>query len=430
MNTQLSQGGQGRVLCVDDEPNILAALQRVFRGSGLWVRTASSGAEALGLLAADVYDVVISDMRMPEMNGAELLEAVRLRWPDTARIMLTGFSDASSTLAAINRAEIFRYLAKPWNDEELLHTVAQALERKRLKTERDQLLLQTQEQNQALARLNDELELRVTQRTEALAQANLQLHRAWLTSIKVFTGLMETRSGGLAGHGRRVAELARGIARQMRLTEQEQKDVFLGGLLHDVGKLGLPDAVLTKRLRDFSPAELAQYRQHITLGEQALMPLENLQAAASLVRSHHERFDGRGQPDGLHGEQIPLGARILALANDVDNMLNGRHSPLPMPVDVVRQRVIDSSENRYDPAVVAAWVALLNLQAATPDRLLSVTELRPGDVLAQDWTDTNGLLLLAAEQVLDLRLIEQIRKYQAIERQALRLYVHPRKESA
>lgn len=417
-----------RILCVDDEANILSALRRLFRGVHT-VEIAASGTEALKRLAAARYDVVISDMRMPGMDGATLLEQVRQRWPDTVRILLTGFADVDSTVAAINQAEIFRYLSKPWNDAELLHTVEQALTRKHLKEERDRLLALTRQQNEELVELNRALEDRVAQRTEALAKANDQLHRAWLTSIKVFTGLMEMRGGGLAGHARRVAELAREMARQMGLNDAEVQDVFLAGLLHDVGKLGLPDAVLTKSLREMSPAEVHQYRTHAALGEQALMPLENLQKAARFVRSHHERYDGRGQPDALVGEQIPLGARILALANDLDNLLHGRLAQKSVQLNLVREQVIELRGARYDPSVVDAWLALLQRPAASVELSVGAAELQPGDILSQDWVNADGMLMLAAERELDARLIEQIQQYQARAAQPVRLHVRHRPEA-
>lgn len=418
------------VLCVDDEPNILSALRRLFRGTPHRVETANSGAEALEKLAAGSFDIVISDMRMPEMDGAALLEQVRLRWPQTVRIMLTGFADMPSTVAAINRGEIYRYLAKPWNEGELLHTVDQALERKRLREERDRLLDVTRQQNEALTQLNADLETRVELRTQELAQANVRLQRYWLTSIKIFTSLMELRGGVLAGHARRVADVARRIALQMGLSGAEAQDVFLAGLLHDVGKLSLPDAVLAKPLKDMNAADLVHYRKHPALGEQALMPLENLHAAAQFVRSHHERHDGRGFPDGLHGEQIPLGARILALANDLDNLLQGRHGNAPLAPHEARQRVQELRELRYDPAVVDAWLAIDNSPAQPQDCVVTVGELLPGDVLAQDWVNADGLLLLAADRELDARLIQQIRLYQAKEPVLIRLHIRNRQESS
>ena len=428
MSTPPTSNVPARLLCVDDEPNILSALRRVFRGQPYVVETAASGAEALERLAQAPCDGVISDMRMPGMDGAELLERVRQRWPETVRILLTGFADITSTIAAINQGEIFRYLAKPWNEAELLHTVEQALARKRLADERDHLLQVTREQNLQLTRLNGELEARVAQRTEALARSNAQLHRAWLTSIKVFTGLMEVRSGGLAGHARRVGELARDIARQMALSDADVQDVFLAGLLHDVGKLGLPDAVLNQPLRHMSTTELAHYRQHAALGEQALMPLENLQAAARLVRSHHERWDGRGHPDGLHGEQIPLGARILALANDLDNLLHGRHTKQALSLAAARQQVIDLRDARYDPVVVQAWLSLGQAAATTIDQTVGVADLQPGDTLTEDWVNAEGMLMLAADRELDAKLIEQIQQYQTRVSQPIRLHVRHRPE--
>jgi response regulator RpfG family c-di-GMP phosphodiesterase len=416
-----------RVLCVDDEPNILSALKRVLRRAGHEVDTATSGAAGLDLLDAQSFDMVISDMRMPEMDGAAFLERVRQGWPDTVRILLTGFADVASTVAAINRGEVYRYIAKPWNDDDLLLTVAQALERKALQQERDRLQALTQTQNEALTTLNAELEQRVAQRTEALAQANAKLRSHWLTSVKIFTSLMELRGGALAGHSRRVADMARRMANQMALGAAETQDIFLAGLLHDVGKLGLPDNVLAKPHKDLTSADLVHYRKHPQRGEQALMALDEFKNAALLVRHHHERYDGRGFPDGLEGTHTPVGAQILALANDLDNLLHGQLGQQALSIEQTRQRVQELSGSRYAPAVVEAWLDLDDTPASVPMLWVTVNALRPGDLLAQDWTNAEGVLLLSADHELDARLIQQIRHYQMGDAKPLKLAIHPRK---
>jgi len=293
------------VLCVDDEPNILSALRRLFRGSGYRVVTAGGGEAALAVLEAEPVDLVISDMRMPGMDGAHLLEQVRNRWPDATRLLLTGYADVQSTVAAINRGEVYRYITKPWNDAEVLLTVREAFERAELRREKHRLEALAHAQNRELQQLNATLEEKVEARTRELAQAHRRLGRNYLASIRAFSNLLELRGGQMLGHSRRVADLGRRTAQAMQLPESEQQAVFVAGLLHDIGYIGLPDALLSCPIRRMSDEDLALYRKHPVLGEQALMALDDMQPVAALIRSHHERPDGQGFPDRLQGDAIP-----------------------------------------------------------------------------------------------------------------------------
>ena len=163
--------GSLTVLCVDDEANILSSLRRRLRPHGYGLLTARSGAEGLSIMERTPVDLVVSDMRMPDMDGAQFLEQVRLRWPDTARVLLTGCADIGSAIAAINKAEIFRYVSKPWNDIDFLQVICDALERKMLERERQLLERMTQDHNRELSELNVKLELEVKERRAELARA-------------------------------------------------------------------------------------------------------------------------------------------------------------------------------------------------------------------------------------------------------------------
>lgn len=169
---------QATLLCVDDEPNILSSLRRLFRAKGYRVLVAESGDAGLQVLATETVDMVISDMRMPEMDGARFLELVRIRWPDTVRILLTGYADVSSIIEAINRGEIYRYITKPWDDNDMLLLVRDALERKELENEKLRLEELTQRQNDELKALNASLEEKIRERTADLKTANDSLRGA------------------------------------------------------------------------------------------------------------------------------------------------------------------------------------------------------------------------------------------------------------
>lgn len=423
-------GSGATLLCVDDESNILSALKRLFRPAGYRVLIANGGAEGLELLAQEgaegrEVDLVISDMRMPEMDGARFLTQVRERWPDITRILLTGYADMESTVAAINEGQIYRYIAKPWNDGEVLLTVRDALERRFLAREKLRLEALTRQQNEELKALNASLEDKVKARTAELAQAHERLKRSFMTSIQVFANLVELREGQMAGHSRRVAGLARQISGKLGLDVRQSQDVFLAGLLHDIGKIGLPDDLLNKPATRMNGDEFGLWRKHPIKGEQALMALEDLRGAARLIRAHHERFDGQGYPDGLSGLAIPLGARILAVANDYDGLIQGTLSGKRLPEEEAKQFIAQAKGKRYDAHVVDAFLAVSGgLKEAPANALpLAPRDLAEGMVLARDLVGRDGVLLLAAEYVLDDSLIRQIREYERSEGGQVQIFV-------
>lgn len=402
-----------RLLCVDDEPNILSALRRVFRQAGYQVRIAASGAEGLQLLEQESVDLVISDMRMPEMDGARFLARVREGWPDILRLLLTGYADMQSTIAAINQGEIFRYVSKPWDDNDLLLTVRHALERKALEREKVRLEAQVRQQNEELKDLNANLELKVMERTVELRQAHEKLKASFLTSIKIFSNLIELRGGALSGHSRRVADLARKIATKLGMQPAELQDVFLAGLLHDIGKIGFSDDLLKKPVTHMSGDELGAYRKHPLRGAQSLMALDELRGASVIIRSHHERFDGQGFPDGLSAFGIPLGARVLAVANDYDGLQIGILAQRNYAAEDAKRLIAEGRGRRYDPKVLDVFLEVVGgVEAlAHGEQTISLADLKPGMVLMRDLLTRDGVLLLATDYVLDAALIRQIRDY-------------------
>ncbi len=429
---QLQPGISGEVpplsvLCVDDEHSILSSLRRLLRPQGYTVHVAGSAAEGLALLESTPVDLVISDMRMPEMDGAEFLARVRARWPAPVRMLLTGYSDMASTIDAINRGEIHRFIAKPWDDDQLRSVVRDGLARRVLEREREQLRARVQEQNQELLQLNVLLEEKVDERTAELARANESLKQGFFTSIKVFSNLIELRHPALRGHSRRVSDLARSMARHLKMPQTAVNEVFAAALLHDIGKIGLADDVIAQPTDRLGGEALKSWRLHATLGESALLALESLRGSARIIRHHHERYDGNGFPDGLAGEAIPLGARILAVANEYDSYVHGhvcgtRHSEIES-FEYISQGI----GTRYDAAVVTAL--RLALEEATArrvaDQAVAAENLAVGMVLSRDLLDRDGRLLLAAEFVIDQVVIRQIREYAARVNPNLKLYVHP-----
>jgi len=419
------------VLCVDDESNILNALRRLFRPAGYRIHVATGGAEALGILERESIDIVISDMRMPEMNGAQLLTEVRRRRPKTTRILLTGYSDIGSTIEAVNQGELHRYISKPWNDQEVLLIVREACERKALEHERERLEALTHRQNAELVALNGSLEARVVERTSALQKAKEELESAheklksgFMNTIKVFSGLIEMRAGAMAGHSRRVADHARKIAQALKLPAQESLDVFFAALLHDIGKIGLSDAILNKPYSALTPEERSEVEHHPQKGEAVLMGLEQLRSAARLIRSHHERWDGLGFPERVGGLAIPRGARIIAVADDYDGLLYGTLTTKRASPEEARELLRAGRGKRYDPQVIDAFLGVLQPAEPAPSGTsIGSDRLQPGMVLAADLVTRDGVLLLACDFVLNEMLIRQIVDFEEYEGYRLKIAI-------
>lgn len=413
------------VLCVDDEPNILSSLRRLFRPCGYRVLVAESGAQGLDLLRSEPVDLVISDMRMPHMDGAQFLAAVRAEWPDVMRFLLTGYADMASAIEAINQGQIYRYMNKPWVDDDLLISVRQGLDARALQRDKERLEVLTRQQNEALRALNETLEAKVLARTQELQKANEQLKHSFFVAVKIFTSLIEMRHPIMAGHSRRVAALARSIAQRMGLKGADLQNVFVAGLLHDIGKIGFSDALLSRAQRTLSDDERRIYQKHPVDAELILIGIDELSPIAQLVRHHHECYDGQGFPDGLWGDDIPLGARILLVANDYDGLQIGALSALRFKPEEALQAMEKARGVRYDPQVLDALRALVTAppKPRPSEREVAVAALTPGMVLAREFAHRDGMPLLAAGQVLSARLIERMQDYEATQGGGLTVYV-------
>jgi response regulator RpfG family c-di-GMP phosphodiesterase len=424
-------GAQATLLFVDDEPAILSALRRLFRPLGYRILMAESGDAALEILDREPVDLVLSDMRMPGMNGAQLQQLVRERRPDVARLLLTGYSDIGSTIAAINQGEIQRYIAKPWDDQELLLAVREGLERRRLERENRALQALTAEQNaqlqaanqqldslnHQLATANAQLEKRVASRTAELSQVNDMLGKAYeqlqsnfLLSIKVFAGLLELREGSQPGFSEKVGQLAQRLARKLGMNDIERRDCYAAGLLCEIGKIGLPDSLLKTPFTLMRDHERQRYCRHPLLAEAALMPLNDLRTVARLVRLHQERLDGRGYPDGLTGSDVPIQAQLIGLAATFESLVAGRLSERAYTPQQAQAAIVETAGTHYTPQLIQAFQQVMADDAAEEPPMVELTasELIPGMVMARDLTSPQGTLLLSKGYRFDAVVIHTV----------------------
>ena len=349
------------VLFVDDEPNILKSLQRLLRPEEMNVLCASTGKEALEILDKTPAQVLVTDQRMPEMSGVDLLSAVRERHPEIIRMMLTGFTEIKVAVEAINHGEIYRLITKPWNDDELRATIRQAFEQAGLKDEIKRLNRVTREQNFKLQDMNRNLEEKVRERTKQLAHKHHELRTAYVQTVGALAEAVDAKDAYTRGHSERVGVYASKIAREMGFTKEFIERVYIAGLLHDVGKIGIRDAVITKPDK-LTEGEYDEIKQHPTVGAKILEPVDFLSDIAPCVRHHHEWYDGStlGYPDRLSNDAIPLPSRIILVADTVEAMTSDRPYRKALPIDRVISELNKYSGSQFDPACAAAFLRLLD----------------------------------------------------------------------
>ncbi len=370
------------VLFVDDELNILKALQRLLRSEPMNVVCASRGSEALELLDKTNAQVVVSDQRMPEMSGVDFLAQVRERRPDVVRMMLTGYTEMDVAVEAINRGEIYRLITKPWNDDELRATIRQAFDHADLKGEIRRLNQVTREQNFKLQDMNRNLEGKVRDRTKQLAEKHTELRNAYVQTIGALANAVDAKDTYTRGHSERVGVYASKVAREMGFTKEFIERVYIAGLLHDVGKIGVRDAVITKPDR-LTPEEFEEIKAHPEIGAKILEPVDFLADITPCVRHHHEWFDGsdRGYPWRLRGEMIPLPSRIILVADTVEAMTSDRPYRKAMPLEVVYTELNKYSGSQFDPVCTAALLRILDREGEEfirKDRSFDIYEFLEG----------------------------------------------------
>ena len=348
------------ILFVDDEVNILKALRRLTRHEPWTVLCASRGVEALETLEHSPAQVVVSDQRMPEMSGVDLLQAVRDRHPDVVRMMLTGYTEMNVAVDAINRGEIYRLITKPWNDEELKATIRQAFDHYDLKREIKRLNHVTREQNFKLQDMNRNLEGKVRERTKQLAEKHQELRTAYVQTIRALAEAVDAKDAYTRGHSERVGVYASKLAREMNFPKEFIERVYIAGVLHDVGKIGVPDHIITKpdRLTD---DEYAEIKKHPEIGAKILEPVTFLADIVPCVRHHHEWYDGSGQgyPLQLAGDRIPLPSRVILVADTVEAMTSDRPYRKALPLEAVLRELHRYAGTQFDPVCAKAMLVLL-----------------------------------------------------------------------
>ncbi|HET9854988.1 MAG TPA: HD domain-containing phosphohydrolase [Methylomirabilota bacterium] len=331
-----------RVLIVDDERDIRTTLHAVFGSAGYECRMAGDGREAARLFEAERAPLTITDLKMPVMDGLQLLQHLKARDADAAVIVLTGAADVRTAVESLKQGAS-DFILKPVNLDQVLLSAERALERRQLLIER--------REHQML------LECRVSEATRHLAAALGELQQTYQATLEALGSVLATREVGTELHSRRVHACSLALARSHGVPTLELDALGRGVLLHDIGKIGISDAILLKP-GPLTPDEWAIMRSHPEIGRQILESIPFLRDAIPVVRHHHERWDGTGYPFGLTGPAIPLGARIFAVADAFDAMTYDRPYSKAISLEAARDRIRDSAGSHFDPDVVGTFLRM------------------------------------------------------------------------
>lgn len=411
------------LLIVDDEPIVLAALKETLEREKYHVVASTNPLKALEILRTQEFAVIISDQRMPEMMGLDFLIESKKFNPNASRILITAVLSLPTIVDAINKGEIFRFVAKPWLREELTATVKNAISRYQLVTENERLSSETRRLNEQLSAANTALAAQVrdleAQKT-ALDAANRELATSYEHSLDLCSRILSTFDPYLAGQTKAMVEIARKMAETEHFTEEQRHVLRASAWLCDLGLIGIPRELL--RTFRTAPERLSEPdRQTINshpIYSQTLASFVDSNAhVGETIRAHHERFDGAGFPDGLSAQAIPWTARCLAVA--VWFVESG------LPKDQAIESVLAQSGKALDPEAVRLFLKVTHLlQLPRQVREVMLDELEPGMILANGLYSPHGLLLVGEGQMLSAATIAKIRNHNLINPISQRLLVY------
>lgn len=399
-----------RLLVVDDEEIVLVALRETLARAGYQVVATGSAEEALERMRELPFAVIITDQQMPRMTGLEFLAQAKEVQPYATRILITAVLNLGTVIEAINSGEIYRFVLKPWLREEFLAAVQSAVHRYDLIAGNARLRAAAESMNERLVALNERLEAqvaRVADQNRQLEALNRALDRNLQHSVELCVRTMETYYPTLGNQARRVYELCRSMAVTAQLSEEEARALGVAAWLHDIGLVGVPRRLIRRWEQSpetLSVAERTVVEQHPVLGSELAGFVADLRAVPPAIRSHHERFDGRGYPDCLSGTSIPWLGRLLAVAV----ALGG--SALPEPVAL--ESMMEESGRAYDPeALNVLRRSLPRTQLPRREREVTLADLRPGMVVAQGIYTASGVLLVPDGHELNDTYIDKLRNH-------------------
>lgn len=413
------------VLCVDDDSLILNSLNRVLRSLGVNVLLAKNGAEALKLLKEFNIHLVIADMQMPVMNGADLLARISTEWPDTQRFLLTGYSDMESTVKAINEGGIHRYIAKPWDNDTLLSNIKDALQKVMMSEENKRLQAEIAAKNEKLIQCNKSLEERVEKRTKQIkiAMARLEVNKKGLEKVLYnFISANPNFDGHLSVS---IARLCEKLASKMQLSKEEVKTISLAGLLCEIGLVGVDDKLYKAKFAELNYEQQKAFYAQIEHVPLILSPVhEHMQEIIEIICQQFEQYNGEGYPGKIAGSEMKEGVKILSAARDFFWYTTGRFDKVHHKIDRALFIMKNASGIKYAPEVIELlYQDKTLLESLQPESGLNTKQLKPGMELRESIFSNNHILLLSEGHELTKDSIKKLREFEHNQDMALTVWV-------
>ena len=331
------------ILIIDDEAPVRSAMESLLSLSGYDAVAKANANDAMEWLKEHPdCDLVLSDLLMPDGDGMRVLDQISLHFPRTPVVMLTGVQDVDVVTAAFRHGAI-DYLVKPFDRRQLLAVVERALDHSRV-----------QKQNVSY---RENLEHIISTRTSRLRATMQDLENSYDVTLEAMGAALDLRDSETEGHSRRVTAYTVALARELNLSADDLRTISRGAFLHDIGKIATPDAILLKP-GSLSPEEQEVMREHCWRGYEMIRKIPFLREAAEIIYAHQECFDGSGYPRGLRGEEIPLGARIFAIADALDAMTSNRPYRQAISFGAARQEISRGSGVQFDPYIVDVFLGM------------------------------------------------------------------------
>lgn len=399
-----------KIAVIDDEPSVLTSLSRLIRILKYDVYTTSSKEDLMNFIKSNQVALVISDEKMPEISGHKLLEQVKEISPDTVRIILTGHADTQTVIDAINRGYVFRFLTKPWDIEIFTNTIEEAIEKYRLKYENQEMTVLIKKQNEELKDLNQNLEQKISERTKEIQKLNFELEHSFIAAVKLVAEINEYHSKAIGNHSKRVAAYSKEIAKELNLSKRDIFECEIAGILHDIGKI----VIENENIKDDATKQKL-YEEHPVKGEAISKLIPNIGNVPLIIRHHHENYNGSGFPDALNQQNIPLISRILRVANDFDNFLNGESTFQNVTPHMAYDEIEKFSNQYYDSNIVQAFKKFLAKKISSmnfEEIEVLYKDLKENMVLSRDLITHRGVFLLHKNTVLRAATIAKITAHQ------------------
>jgi response regulator RpfG family c-di-GMP phosphodiesterase len=402
------------ILFVDDEVNVLNALERAFLiENEIKVFIANTAQEGVKILEQEKINLVVSDEKMPVVQGHKFLNYIKNKYPDIIRIILTGYADANAIIESINQGEVYRYLKKPWDNNELKIIIRKALEYSDLKKKNEEMQKIIKQQNRDLRLFNLDLENNITERTDQLKKALLTLKLSikdknyFWQMAELYILIISLIHKELSKYTQRIVESVKKLCDELPISNEEKDKILLAAYVHDIGLLNISHEYFTlTNSAGMTEEQRRIYFEHPLIGSHLIKPVKELEEVADIILAHHENYDGTGFPARKWGDKLPLGAKIIRIVSEFDSLLTTNKQNILETLEVLQKK-----EKQFDPELLAVFIKQVEKDMKLASDLgfeTTLSNLKSGMLIQEDIFLNNKMLLFVKGKMIDEEVLKKI----------------------